>query len=96
MSKEKFNIEKAEKLRDMYHEKRHYAKERFLNELIGYQLFFGDTSIVDCNLDLCYHYQRKTAETVLKELGYTLTTFVTIPESYIYDSKKPFSAICFI
>lgn len=98
MSKEKFNIEKAEALCEIYHKKRHYAKERILNELIGYQEFFGDTSIIDCKLPLCYHYQKRTAESVLKELGYDLVILETHYDEYnfLYDDSKSYSEIRFI
>lgn len=67
---ERFDIEKANELLKVYKEKRHRSKISFLNELISYQNFFGDKSILNCDLILQKNYQLKTIKAVLSDLGY--------------------------
>lgn len=98
MSKEIFDVEKAENLCKVYHTKRHYAKERVLKELIRCQVFFGNTSIVDCKLSLSNHYQKRTVQSVLNEFGYSLVHIKTHHDEYnfLYDDSKPHSEIRFV
>lgn len=67
----RFDIEKANELLKLYKKKRHFGKISFLNELISYQYFFGDKTILDCDL-LLKNYQKRTIEAVLSDLGYIL------------------------
>jgi len=40
MSNKNFNISRAFELKEIYKKSHHYAKERFIEELISYQYFF--------------------------------------------------------
>ena len=78
MSKfENFNLSKAEKFLANYKKNRHYAKEMLLTELISWQYFFGNSSIVGVKISTVQCYSRKTIETVLNDLGYMLTSYKT-------------------
>lgn len=68
----RFDINKANELLKVYKKKRQFGKVSFLKELISYQNFFGDKSILDCDLLLSKNYQKRTVETVLSDLGYSL------------------------
>lgn len=69
-------IDKAEKLSLIYHKKRHYAKEKFVKELITCQhrnpLF---ESIVGCEIITDSSFQKRTIESVCNDLGYNLVEF---------------------
>lgn len=75
MSNKNFNIDKAKELRLIYIKKRHYAKKNFIECLISYQHFFGNTSIVGCTLAINHNYQKRTIESVCDDLGYKLVKF---------------------
>lgn len=75
MNNKNFNIDKAKELCLIYHKKRHYAKEKFVKILIDYQHFFGDTSIMECNLSTPSNFQKRTVEAVCNDLGYRLVEF---------------------
>jgi len=70
-----FDIDKAEKLLPVYKKKRHYAKALLLSEIISWQYFFGNTSIVGVKISMKHHYKTKTINTVLNDLGYMLTSY---------------------
>lgn len=70
-------LDKAEKLSLIYHKKRHYAKEKFVKELITCQrrstpLF---ESIVGCEIITDSSFQKRTIEAVCNDLGYNLVEF---------------------
>lgn len=93
-----FDIDEAQKLRLIYKKRRHYAKEKFLDDLISWQYFFGDkSSIVGVNISLTHCYSRKTVETALNDLNYKLTSFSTPHQrglyGEVYDKSTNF---CFI
>lgn len=91
-----FNLVKAEQLCLFYIKNRQAAKTEFLTELISYQHFFGETSILNCKLGLSKRYLRKTAECVLSDLGYKLIHFCNQTNSAIDGSEKAtFSVITF-
>lgn len=75
MSNKNFNISRAFELKEIYKKSHHYAKERFIEELVSYQYFFGSDSIVGCKLFTNHNYQKRTVESVLNDLGYELVTF---------------------
>lgn len=78
--KKKLDVDKAKQLALIYKEKRHYAKQQFIEELISFQNFFGNTPIIGCELGLNRQYYRKTIKSVLKDLNYEL---------YYYENIKP-------
>ena len=69
------DINKAENLCLTYKKHRHYAKERFLGDLIDFQYFFGNESIVNVNILLTTHYTKKTVQSVLADLDYKLILY---------------------
>lgn len=75
MSNKNFNIDKAQELRLIYIKKRHYAKKNFIDDLLSYQYFFGDLSIVGCTLSTTHIYQKRTIKAVCDDLGYNLVEF---------------------
>lgn len=84
-----FNIVKAEQLCLSYIKNRQAAKTEFISELISYQHFFGDVSIVNCKLILNRHYQKKTVESVLSDLGYKIVSFYSQTRcAYILNSNR--------
>lgn len=68
----RFDVDKANELLTVYKKKRKFAKATFLEELIYYQNFFGNKSILNCDLLLSKKYQKRTVEAVLSDLGYSL------------------------
>lgn len=79
MSKYKiFNIDEAQRLLPVYKKKRNYAKAMLLTELISWQDFFGNSSIVGVKVSTEHRYKRKTIQTVLNDLGYILTSYRTV------------------
>lgn len=83
-----FNLVKAEQLCLEYIKARQAAKTEFISELISYQHFFGDMSIVNCKLRLDKCYKRKTIESVLSDLGYKLVSFSNQTNYVLYQTKK--------
>ena len=69
----------AEKFLSNYERKRQSSKSKFIKELIDYQHFFGDQTIVDCSLLLSGRYQKNIVDAVLSDLGCKIT---------FYDSEK--------
>lgn len=93
---ENFDISKALELSHIYDKKRHYAKEKLLSDLIRWQHFFGDTSIVGVKISLEHRYQKTTVKTVLNELGYKLTSYRTITiHPYCCGTSENFIEITF-
>lgn len=91
-----FNLVKAEQLCSSYIKARQAAKTELIAELIGYQHFFGDTSIVDCKLGLSRRYQRRTVNSVLSDLGYKIVSFHTQTNyEYFGPAKHTFSVLTF-
>lgn len=70
-----FNLVKAEQLCFDCIRARQLSKAEFITELIDYQYFFGDKSIVDCKLGLSRRYRKQTVEAVLSKLGYKIVSF---------------------
>ena len=75
MANANFNINKAQELRLIYTKKRHYAKKRFIEELISYQHFFGNHPIVGCKLSVIHNFQKRTIKAVCDDLDYELVEF---------------------
>lgn len=86
MNNKNFNIDKAKELCLIYHKKRHYAKEKFVKVLIDYQHFFGNTSIVGCNLGATSNFQKRTVEAVCDDLGYKLVKFSHTRQTDLYGN----------
>jgi len=91
-----FDIDKAEKLLPVYKQKRHYAKAMLITEIISWQYFFGNASIVGVKVSLNRRYKRKTIKTVLNDLGYELTSYrnVTV-HPYICGTSETFTEFTF-
>lgn len=71
-----FNLVKAEALYLSYNRARQPDKTEFISELIRYQYFFGETSIVNCKLSLSRCYQKRTVQSVLEDLcHYKIVSF---------------------
>ncbi len=66
-----FPIETAKQLLVNYKKKRHFAKAKFINELIELQYFFGNTTILNCELLMNGLYRKQTIMTVLNDMDYT-------------------------
>lgn len=66
-----FPIETAKQLLENYKKKRHFAKAEFINELIELQYFFGNTTILNCELLMNRLYRKRTIMSVLNDMGYT-------------------------
>lgn len=78
MSKYKnFDVDKAAQLCIAYKKKRHYEKALLLAELISWQIFFGNTSIVGIQISLNRIYKKNTIKIVLSDLGYELMSYKT-------------------
>lgn len=91
-----FDIVKAEQLCLRYIRARQIAKTQFISELIGYQHFFGENSIVNCKLGLSRRYQRRTVQSVLSDLGYKIVSFHSQTDSeYLGAGKHTYSVITF-
>ena len=74
-SNKKFDIEKAYSLLVDYVKNNKFAKASFIAELISYQNFFGDTSIVNCKLGLYKVFHRRTVVSVLADMKYKIVSF---------------------
>lgn len=91
-----FDTDKAEKLLPVYKKRRHYAKARLLAELISWQYFFGNASIVGVKVSMEHRYKRKTIQTVLNDLGYIITSYKTITiHPYCFGTSITFTEFTF-
>lgn len=91
-----FNIVKAQELCLSYTKARQVAKTKLILELIIYQRFFGEQSIVDCKLSLNRCYQKRTVEAVLSDLGYKIVSFYNQTDyEYHGTDKHTYSVITF-
>lgn len=86
MKNKNFSIDKAQQLRLSYKQKRQYAKERVVEQLISWQYFFGTTSIIGVHISLSNYYQRRTVEAVCKDLGYKLVFFSNPVQRGLYGT----------
>lgn len=82
-----FKTVEAKILCSVYESNRQFAKQKFINKLIDYQYFFGTTSIVGSKLLLSCYYQKRTVESVCKDLGYTLISFSNPMQKYYYGGN---------
>ena len=92
-----FNLVKAEQLCLYFIKVRQAAKTEFISELIKYQHFFGEKSIVNCKLMLSRRYLKRTAQSVLADLGhYKIVSFYNQTDyEYHGTDKHTYSVITF-
>ena len=67
-----FDVEKANELLTNYRKKLQFSKASFLEELIYYQLSFGDNSILNSDLLLTRYYLKSTISSVVHSLRLTV------------------------
>lgn len=91
-----FNLVKTEQLCLSYIKARQAARTEFVSELISYQHFFGEKSIVDCKLGLSRRYLKRTVQSVLADLGYKIVSFYNQTDyEYCGTGKHTYSVITF-
>lgn len=82
----KFNIDKAYELRLTYHEKRQYAKEQLISQIILWYNFREDF-IVESTISVVGHYQYRTVKAVCDDLGYNLGYMNHSPIKGLYGKE---------
>ncbi len=78
-----FNVSKAKDLMEVYKKNKSWAKIKFLRELISFNDNFQSRSILGAKLVLESGYSNKTINSVISDLGYTVTY---ISKKRNYDS----------
>lgn len=78
-----FNVSEANRLLEIYKEKKSIAKTNFLKELITLNNNFQGRSIFDSKLLLESSYSKRTIDNVISDLGYTLEY---CSKKNVYDS----------
>ena len=95
-SNKKFDIEKAYSLLVDYVKNNKFAKASFIAELISYQNFFGNTSIVNCKLGLSKVFRHKTVKSVLADMDYKMISFYSQTNCSLYGTETyTFSVLTF-
>lgn len=72
-----FDTCKAEQLLEKYKVARKEKERKVLSDLISWQNFFGEYSIVGANISLTYLCGKKTIKKVLYDMGYKIDTYST-------------------
>lgn len=70
-----FDTCKAKQLMETYKAARKEKESKVLSDLISWQEFFGECSIIGANIGLTYFCNKKTIKKVLYDMGYKLDTY---------------------
>lgn len=71
----RFNVDKACEYSVIYRQKRQHTKQKLVEELIILQLSQPLKTLVGSKIYLPSYYRSKTIESVLNDLGYTLSSY---------------------